>query len=386
MIATPGEPDIPVPVPESFHEQLDEELTETDIKRMDADNQAIQTILLGLPEDVYAVVDSCETTKEIWERYNPQPLLNQNFMQSPITSLEDINDPTEAMNAALILFAKAFQLSVPTNNNQRTSSNPRNCQIAQPVMNMGQDRQIQNVGGNGRNQFGKYAGQVAQNQQGYNAWQNGEIQGAQNAGVQSGGNQNGLVVVPGIANQSGTGNFVAARAEGTRIGNQARCYNCRGLGHIARNCTARPRRRDTAYLHTQLLIAQKEEAGIQLQAEEFDFMAATGDLDEIEEVNANCILMANLQQSSTSGTQHDKAPVYDTDFSVEVHLNDNCYDNEIFNMFTQEEQYTDLLEPIPKPQLVPQNDNHVTSVAPSMVQSEGTVEISFAPNEETRAL
>nr|GEV19182.1 ribonuclease H-like domain-containing protein [Tanacetum cinerariifolium] len=65
MIATPREPDLPVPVLESFHKQTDEELTETDIKWMDADDQAIQTILLGLPEDVYAAVDSCETAKEI---------------------------------------------------------------------------------------------------------------------------------------------------------------------------------------------------------------------------------------------------------------------------------------------------------------------------------
>nr|GEU42346.1 ribonuclease H-like domain-containing protein [Tanacetum cinerariifolium] len=41
------------------------------------------------------------------------------------------------------------------------------------------------------------------------------------------------------------------------------------------------------------------------------------DLDEIEKVNANCILMANLQQASTSGTQSDSAPVYDTDGSAE---------------------------------------------------------------------
>nr|GEZ26983.1 hypothetical protein [Tanacetum cinerariifolium] len=68
MIATLGEQDYPVPVLESFHEQTDAELTEIDIKRMDADDQAIQTILLGLPEDVYAAVDSCETAKEIWER------------------------------------------------------------------------------------------------------------------------------------------------------------------------------------------------------------------------------------------------------------------------------------------------------------------------------
>nr|GEY98446.1 Gag-Pol polyprotein [Tanacetum cinerariifolium] len=35
---------------------------------MDADDQAIQTSLLGLPEYVYAAVDSCETAKKIWER------------------------------------------------------------------------------------------------------------------------------------------------------------------------------------------------------------------------------------------------------------------------------------------------------------------------------
>nr|GEY83762.1 integrase, catalytic region, zinc finger, CCHC-type, peptidase aspartic, catalytic [Tanacetum cinerariifolium] len=213
MITTPGETDLP----------------------MDADDQAIQTILLGLPEDVYATVDSCETAKEIWERvrqmmkvrqtknlhkaiftqiydflkmnrdevnelrveclaqshdplalmahsqssynfptthkdqsssstlsqqsfpinnkYNPQPSLNQNFMQPPMTFLEDINDPTKAMNPTLILFAKAFQLTTPINNNQRTYSNPRNRQIAQPVMNIVQDRQTQNVRGNGGNQF-----------------------------------------------------------------------------------------------------------------------------------------------------------------------------------------------------------------------------------------
>nr|GEZ58692.1 hypothetical protein [Tanacetum cinerariifolium] len=122
-------------------------------------------------------------------------------------------------------------------------------------------------------------------------------------------------------NPNGNGNLVVARAEGNETrhnGNQMRCYNCRGLGHLARNCTVKPRRRDDAYLQTQLLIAQKEEARIQPQAEEFDLMDASADLDEIEKVNANCILMANLQQASTSGTQTDKAFVYDSDGSAEV--------------------------------------------------------------------
>nr|GFA41364.1 hypothetical protein [Tanacetum cinerariifolium] len=209
-------------------------------------------------------------------------------------------------------------------------------------MNMGQDRQMQMIEGNGGNWFRQYAGNLAGNE-----------------------NQNPI----------GNVNLVAARAEGNaarKNGNQIRCYNCRGVGHYARNCTVRPRRKDAAYLQTQLLIAQKEEAGIQLQAKEYDLMAAAADLDEIEEVNSNCILMANLQQASTSGTQTNSAPVYDTDGSAEVH--ENCDDNEIFNMFTQEEQYTELLEPVPKSHQVPQNDKNVISEDTSVEQGGETVE------------
>nr|GEU63370.1 hypothetical protein [Tanacetum cinerariifolium] len=81
------------------------------------------------------------------------------------------------------------------------------------------------------------------------------------------------------------------------------------------------------------------------------------DLDEIEEVNANCILMANLQQASTSGTQGDKAPVYDSGGSAE------------------------LLNLIPKPPQVQQNDSNVTSAVSSMEQGEGTVEQHHVPQK-----
>nr|GEZ75143.1 hypothetical protein [Tanacetum cinerariifolium] len=218
------------------------------------------------------------------------------------------------------------------------------------------------VGCNDGNHFRHYAGQNIGNPAGYND-------------------------VIGNQNQIGNGNLVVARAEGNVTGQngiQIRCYNCRGVSHYARNCTVRPRRRDAAYLQTQLLSDQKEEAGIQLQAEEYDLMAAAADLDEIEEVNANCILMANLQQASTSGTQTDSPSVYDTDESAEVH--GNCDDNEIFNMFTQEEQYTELLKPILESHQVPQNDNVVIFEDTSMEQGGETVEQHPVNFEETRAL
>nr|GEV47516.1 retrovirus-related Pol polyprotein from transposon TNT 1-94 [Tanacetum cinerariifolium] len=259
-------------------------------------------------------------------------------MQQPMPNPKDITDPIIAMNMALALIAKAFKLnySTPTNNNQRISSNLRNRQIAQPGMNMGQDRQMQMVGGNGGNQFS--ARQNVGNLNGYNDVQNVENQVIQNVvqnpRIQNDGNQNGLIGVPGNANQNSNrnGNLVAARAKGNATGhngNQIRCYNCR-----------------------------REEAGIQLQIEEFDLMAAAADLDVIEEVNANY-------------------------GSAEVHNYENCYDNEIFNMFTQEEQYIELLEPIPEPHQVPQNDNNFISEVSCVEQSRGTIEQHLVNVEET---
>ncbi|GKD48222.1 hypothetical protein Tco_1277198 [Tanacetum coccineum] len=65
MILEPGDANREVPVKETFHEQTDDELAEKELKQVKADDQAIQTILLGLPEDIYAVVDSCKTAQEI---------------------------------------------------------------------------------------------------------------------------------------------------------------------------------------------------------------------------------------------------------------------------------------------------------------------------------
>ncbi|GKA01731.1 ribonuclease H-like domain-containing protein [Tanacetum coccineum] len=203
------------------------------------------------------------------------------------------------------------------------------------------------------------------------------------------GNQFRENAIQNVGHLHGNGNVIVARDEGNSNeinGNQIRCYNCKGEGHYARNCTLKSRKRDAAYLQQQLQIAQKEEAGIESTQEEFNFMVAAGAYEETERANANCTLENNLQQASTSGTQSDKAPVYDSNGSAEVHHSEIFYDNDIFNMFTQEEQYIELLEPIPEPHQVQQNDSNVISAVSSVEQGRGIVEQHLANVEETHVL
>nr|GEV47792.1 hypothetical protein [Tanacetum cinerariifolium] len=252
---------------------------ENDIKWMDADDQAIQTILLGIPEDVYAAEKKAKLFNE-WEKFtsNDGELIESyyhRFMQLMNDLKRNKHFPKKiAANLKILNNLQPEWKRHVTIVRQTKNLHEANFTQIYDFLKINQD---ENVEGNGGNQFGQYAGQVVQNQQWYNAWQNDVIQVAQNtvqnAGVQNGSNQNGLVVVPWIANQNGTGNIVAASAK-----------------------------------------------------EEFYFMAAAGDLDEIEEVNANCVLMANLQHASTSGTQLDKALVYDTDGSAEETVYCNLID------------------------------------------------------------
>nr|GEZ58419.1 hypothetical protein [Tanacetum cinerariifolium] len=182
IILEPGDLDREVPIAKTFHEQSDEELIEKDIKQMEADDQAIQTILMGLPEDIYAAVDMFHPTHPSQITYMqqpppnnnciPQPSFNTNYMQQPMPNPDEFNDPTTAMNMTLVLMAKAFKLnySTPTNNNQRISLNPRNRQITQLGNHNGYNA-VQNVGN-----------QVAQNP-------------VQNLSIQIVRNRNGLIVV-----------------------------------------------------------------------------------------------------------------------------------------------------------------------------------------------
>ncbi|GJZ50243.1 integrase, catalytic region, zinc finger, CCHC-type containing protein [Tanacetum coccineum] len=290
MIPEPGDASRTTPVPETFHEQTDDELTEAEIKQMEADDQPIQTILLGLPEYIYAAVDSCETAQEIW-------LCVQQMMKGSDIGIQEkkaklfnewerfTSTDGESIESYYHRFSKLMN-DFKRNKHfpEKIASNLKflnNLQLewSRRVTIVHQTKDLHTADYTQMYDFLKY------NQKEVDELR-AERLVVQNPGVQNVRNQNRVIVVPGIANQNRNGNLVAARAEGNANGNNAV-------------------------------------------------------FDEIEEVNANCILMANLQQASTSGTQSDKAPVYDSDGSTEVQLHDNCYDDEIFNI-------NDLVTGLPK--------------------------------------
>nr|GEV06596.1 hypothetical protein [Tanacetum cinerariifolium] len=344
MIPEPGDTNRKVTVTETFHTKIDDELTDKELKLIKANDQAIQTILLGFPEDIYDAVDSCETTQQIWLRV-------QQMMKGSDIGIQEKK-------------AKLFNEWERFTSNEGESIESYYHQWSRHVTIVHQTKDLHIADYTQLYEFLKYnqkevdelkAERLAKTQDPLALMENSNtpynignhvIQNAvQNPRVQNIGNQNRLIGVQGNGNQNqiGNGKLVAACAEGNAAGqngNQIRCYNCRGVGRYAKNCIIRPGRKDVAYLQTQLLIAHKEEAEFQLQVEEYDLMTTVVDLDEIEEVNANCILMANLQQASTSGNQTDSAPVYDSDGSAEN-------DNDVISKDTGVEQGGETVEQHP---------------------------------------
>ncbi|GJR11845.1 hypothetical protein Tco_0794497 [Tanacetum coccineum] len=200
-----------VPVNETFHEQTDNELSEKELKHVKVDDQAIQTILLGLPEDIYVVVDSCETARKSgYERF---------------TSTDG-----ESIESNYYRFSKLMNdFKINKHFPEKIASNLKFLNNLQP-------------------EWSRHVTIVHQTKDLHAAdyTQLYDLE-AERLNVR---NPNELIVVSGVADQNpnGNGNVIATRAEGNINGNNA-------------------------------------------------------DLDEIKEVNANCILMANLQQASTSEEQ-----------------------------------------------------------------------------------
>ncbi|GKE56276.1 retrovirus-related pol polyprotein from transposon TNT 1-94, partial [Tanacetum coccineum] len=155
--------------------------------------------------------------------------------------------------------------------------------------------------------------------------------------------QDGRVIVHNVQGRHNRGQGNNARGAGTagyrgaqnRVGNvnpgqawQVKCYNCNGIGHIARNYTQPKRPQNSKYFKDKMLLMQAQENGVALDEEQLLFLADDDcnafDSDVDEAPMAQTMFMANLLSADP---MYDEAgPSYDSDILSEVHDHDQYQD------------------------------------------------------------
>nr|GEZ95657.1 hypothetical protein [Tanacetum cinerariifolium] len=86
------------------------------------------------------------------------------------------------------------------------------------------------------------------------------------------------------------------------------CFNCKEYGHFAKECRKPKRVKDSAYHKEKMLLCKQAEQGVQLQAEQYDWLADTnGEVDE-HELKAYYSYMAKIQEVPTADSGTDSEP------------------------------------------------------------------------------
>ncbi|GJX94182.1 retrovirus-related pol polyprotein from transposon TNT 1-94 [Tanacetum coccineum] len=249
--------------PEQKCEQTLADLSPEENLRLSSGIKATNIILLGLPVDIYTLISHYQTTKEIWDRVKElmegtKLTLQEHEQSYMMNSIDSHLSPTPSTELDLRFAVPSF---LPTND--RIASLNKRCFSVQLLAKDFHQQPI-----------------------------NSELH-----------------IIQELKKQ-----FRMSHAGGTRgintVGdvnaNQPRvikCYNCKGKGHITKQCTTKKRVKDDEWFKEKMLLAQAQEAGIILHEEHQDLLADR--LEDMDDCN-------DLQLHTASNFKADHVDAYDS--------------------------------------------------------------------------
>ncbi|GKE20870.1 retrovirus-related pol polyprotein from transposon TNT 1-94 [Tanacetum coccineum] len=117
---------------------------------------------------------------------------------------------------------------------------------------------------------------------------------------------------------------------------QVKCYNCNGIGHIARNYTQPKRPQNSEYFKDKMLLMQAQENGVALDEEQLLFIACRQDntidkdVDEqfVQDLALNVDNVFQADDCDAFDSDVDEAPTLQTMFMANISSTDLIYDED----------------------------------------------------------
>ncbi|GJT77353.1 integrase, catalytic region, zinc finger, CCHC-type containing protein [Tanacetum coccineum] len=170
-------------------------------------------------------------------------------------------------------------------------------------------------------------------------------------------------------NDNQTGQFgnqriiTVARARDT-VGGQVvkqsgiQCFNCKEFGHFAKECRKPKRVKDSTYHKEKMLLCKQAEKGVQLQAEQSDWLADTDEEIDEQELEAHYNYMTKIQEVPNADLGTDSEPLEQVQYDTE------------YNVFANEIQHSEQSESISNTCVVETVDSNVIPDSPDMCDND----------------